>query len=64
DIPREIATEVAHAAADYVAAEAVILDFLKTGSKDSRQFSEARQEAMRRIGVLGKQVRHNKTRRP
>ena len=61
DIPADIATDVASAAADYVAAEAVILDFLKTGSKDSKQFSEARQEAMRRIGELGRRVR---TRRP
>src|SRR6185369_6572748 len=43
-IPHAIGSEVAHVAAEYVAAEAVILDFLKTGSKDVKKFSEARIE--------------------
>lgn len=57
DIPGEIAAQVAEVAADYVAAEAVVLDFVKTGSKDVKQYSAARQEAMRRIAELGKRVR-------
>ena len=55
-IPHAIASEVAHAAADFVAAENVILDFLKTGSKDVAKFSEARVECMRQIGALGKRL--------
>ena len=57
NIPHEIASEVAAASADYVAAEGIILNFLKTGSRDVRQYSEARQEAMHQIGELGKRVR-------
>ena len=56
-IPPEIAADVADAAAEYVAAEAVVLDFLKTGSKDVKQYSEARRELLRRIAALGERVR-------
>jgi 4-hydroxy-4-methyl-2-oxoglutarate aldolase len=56
-IPNDIATDVAQAAADYVAAENVVLDFLKTSSKDVKRYSEARQECLRRIAELGRQVR-------
>src|SRR5882724_4528269 len=55
-IPHAIASEVAHVAAEYVAAEAVILDFLKTGSKDVKEFTEARMECFRQLGELGKRV--------
>jgi 4-hydroxy-4-methyl-2-oxoglutarate aldolase len=57
-IPHSIASEVAHAAAEYAAAEGVILEFTKSGSKDVKKFSEARQECFRQIGELGKRVRH------
>lgn len=56
-IPLEIASEVAEAADEYVAAEAVVLDHLKTGSRDVARFSQARQECLRRIAELGKRVR-------
>ncbi len=56
-IPNNIASEVAHAAADFVAAENVILDFLKTGSKDVKGYSEARKECLRLIAELGQRVR-------
>jgi 4-hydroxy-4-methyl-2-oxoglutarate aldolase len=55
-IPHAIGSEVAQVAAEYVAAENVILDFLKTGSKDEAKFSEARKECMRQITALGKRV--------
>lgn len=55
-IPHEIASEVAGVAGEYVAAEAVILDYLKTGSPSVSRFSQARQECMRRIGELGERV--------
>jgi len=56
-IPLDIASEVAHAAAEYAAAEAVVLDFLKTWSRDAEKYSEARQETMRMIAELGRRVR-------
>lgn len=56
-VPNEIGSEVAQAAAEYVAAEGVILDFLKTGSRDVKRYSESRQEAMRQIAELGSRVR-------
>jgi len=55
-IPHAIASEVAQVAAEYVAAEAVVLDFTKIGSKDVKKFSEARQECFRRLGELSKRV--------
>jgi regulator of RNase E activity RraA len=57
-IPHSIAAEVAHVAAEYVAAEAVILDFIRTGSKDVKQFSAARQECFRQLAELSKRVTH------
>jgi 4-hydroxy-4-methyl-2-oxoglutarate aldolase len=56
-IPHAIGSEVAHVAAEYVAAENVILDFLKTGVKEVKRFSEARQECMRQLAELSKRVR-------
>ncbi len=56
-IPHEIASEVAGACEEYMACEAVILDHLKSGSKEVRAFSDARQECMRRIAELSSRVR-------
>jgi 4-hydroxy-4-methyl-2-oxoglutarate aldolase len=56
-IPPEIASEVAHAAAEYVAAEAVILDYLKTGVRDTKAYAEVRKGAMAQIAELGRRVR-------
>jgi regulator of RNase E activity RraA len=56
-IPHEIASDVAHAAAEFVAAETYILDYLKTGERDGARFSEVRHEAMARIAELGRRVR-------
>lgn len=56
-IPLEIANEVAGACEEYMAAESVVIDFAKTGVRDLKRYSEARQEAMRRIGELGARVR-------
>ncbi len=60
-IPHSIALDIADAAAEYVAAEAVILDFLKSANRDRKAFSEARQETMRRIAALGVRVRSKGT---
>ena len=56
-IPQEIASEVAQAAADYIAAEAIILDYCKAGAVQTKRFGEVRQEAMHQIAELGKRVR-------
>jgi regulator of RNase E activity RraA len=56
-IPAEIAPDVAQVAAEFVAAEAVVLDHLKSGSRDVTQFAQARRECLARIAELGKRVR-------
>ena len=56
-IPVDIAAEVAQAAAEYVAAESVLLDYCRGADRDPKRYSEARQETMRRIAELGKRVR-------
>jgi regulator of RNase E activity RraA len=56
-IPNEIASEVAHAAAEYIAAEGIVLNYLKTGPRDSRQYAEARAEMIRAIAALSERVR-------
>ena len=56
-IPHEIASEVADAAAEFVAAEAVVLDFVKSGVKDVKRYAEARKECMDRIDALGSRLR-------
>ncbi len=55
-IPHEIASEVAGVAEEFVACESVVLDFVKTGSKDLPAYSEARKEMMHRIAELGRRV--------
>jgi len=55
-IPHSIASEVAQVAAEYVAAEAVILNFTKTGSTDVKKFTAARLECFHLLGELGKRV--------
>src|SRR5215469_11937890 len=56
-IPESIAADVAHAAAEFVAAESVVMAFADSGSRDLKEYSEARQEMMRRIGDLGRRLR-------
>jgi regulator of RNase E activity RraA len=56
-IPDEIASEAAHVAAEYVAAEAVVIDYAKSGRRDVKAYAEARSDAFRRIGELGKRLK-------
>jgi regulator of RNase E activity RraA len=56
-IPIGIASAVAHACAGLVAAEAVVLDYLRAGKVDPAGFAAAREECHRRISELAKQVR-------
>ena len=55
-IPLDIASDVAHAAQEFVDAESVVIEFAKSGRRDVKAYSEARQETMRLIGELGKRV--------
>lgn len=61
-IPEAIVSEVAQASAEFVAAEAVVLDFTRTGSRDAKAYSEARRETLRLIAELGKRLRTGRAR--
>src|SRR5690349_3588732 len=56
-IPNAIAAEVAQAAAEFVAAEAVVIGFARSGNRDCKAYTEARGETMRQIAELGKRLR-------
>jgi len=56
-IPLEIASELAGAAREFVAAEAIVLDYLKTGSAEVRAFAEARRAMMDAIAALSRRLR-------
>jgi len=56
-IPPEIASAVAHACAEYMAAEQVVLDYCRSEQLTPAGFSEARAECARRIAALSDRVR-------
>jgi len=56
-IPLEIASDVADAAAEFVDAESIVLDYLKSGPPTVAGFSEARKAMMAAQAALGKRVR-------
>jgi len=56
-IPLQIAGEIADTAAEYVAAEAIVLDYLKTGKPEVKAFAEARRAMLEAIEALSKRVR-------
>jgi regulator of RNase E activity RraA len=56
-IPLEIAPEIADAAGEFAAAEAIVLDYLKQGPPDVKRFAEARRGMMDAIAALGRRVR-------
>jgi 4-hydroxy-4-methyl-2-oxoglutarate aldolase len=56
-IPNDIASAVAHACAEYVAAEAVVLDYLKAGRPDPKGYAAARKECRERIEALERKVK-------
>ncbi|MCS6851459.1 MAG: RraA family protein [Gemmataceae bacterium] len=56
-IPNEIASAVAQACPAYVEAEAVVLNYLKSGKVDPQGFAAARKECKRRIDQLAEQLR-------
>jgi regulator of RNase E activity RraA len=55
-IPREIASAVAHASRAFMAAEQVVLDYLKSGSATAEGLGKARAECGRMIESLRKKV--------
>jgi regulator of RNase E activity RraA len=60
-IPREIASEVADACVEFMAAEAVILEYLKGPLLSPRGFAEARDECKRGVAAIEKRVRRHGT---
>ena len=56
-IPAEIASEVGEAAAEFVKAESILLDYLNAGAPEMKKFGEVRLAMMDAIGALGKRVR-------
>lgn len=60
NVPAELADEIADAAAEYVAAEGVLLELIRQGPCDRKQWAEARQESQRRIEELGRRLRRSR----
>jgi regulator of RNase E activity RraA len=56
-IPNEIASAVGRACPEYMAAEAVILDYLKAGRVDPKGFTTARSECRDRIEALRRKLK-------
>ena len=56
-IPLEIAGQVADAAVEYIAAEALLLDYLKSGPPQVAAFAEARRAMMDALGELSRRLR-------
>jgi len=56
-IPLEVGSEVAHACADYVAAEGIILEYLRSKSVTPKGFAEARNECKNRIDALARRLK-------
>jgi regulator of RNase E activity RraA len=56
-IPVEIAAEVAEACPEFMAAEAVVLDYLKAGRVDAKGFAAAHKECRERIEALRRRLR-------
>jgi 4-hydroxy-4-methyl-2-oxoglutarate aldolase len=59
-IPESIASEVAHAAAEFMDCEAGCIAFARAGQADPKGYSDARQEMLRRITELGRRLRGGK----
>jgi regulator of RNase E activity RraA len=56
-IPNEIASAVAHGCAEYMAAEAVVLNYLKSARVDSKGYAAARNECRSLIDELAGKLR-------
>jgi regulator of RNase E activity RraA len=56
-VPNAIASAVAHACKEYMAAEAVVLDYLRAGRVDPKGFAAARNECRDRIEALARRLK-------
>jgi 4-hydroxy-4-methyl-2-oxoglutarate aldolase len=56
-IPHEIAAAVAEACPEFMQAEAVVLDYLKSGPPDPTRYAAARNESRDRIEALARRLR-------
>jgi 4-hydroxy-4-methyl-2-oxoglutarate aldolase len=56
-IPRDLAAVVVEGCAGYMDAEAVVLNYLKSGGVNTRGYIVARDECKRRLGELGKKLK-------
>jgi regulator of RNase E activity RraA len=56
-IPIEIASAVAQACPEFMAAESVILDYCKSGNVDAKGFAAAQKECRDRIDKLGRKLK-------
>jgi regulator of RNase E activity RraA len=56
-VPEDIAPAVADACAEYVAAEAVVLDYLRAGKVDPKGYAEARNACRDRIQALERRLK-------
>src|ERR1017187_767781 len=61
-IPLEIAAAVPQAAAELAAAEAMVLDYLRSGKPEVPAFQEARKAMMNEFAAIGKRVRGHSAR--
>ena len=56
-IPNELASEVAHACAELVAAEQIVFDYLKSPNINPKGYAEARKECKNHIDGLAKRLK-------
>jgi 4-hydroxy-4-methyl-2-oxoglutarate aldolase len=56
-IPLAIASEVAHACADFMAAEAVVLDYLRAGKVDVKEYAARRNTCKEMIDALARRLK-------
>jgi 4-hydroxy-4-methyl-2-oxoglutarate aldolase len=56
-VPNDLAAAVAQACPEFVAAEAVVLDYVKAGRVDPRGFAAAHKECRARIDALARKLR-------
>ncbi len=58
-VPHAIASEVAHACADFMAAEAIVMDYLKGSAVTPKGFAQARAGCKDRIDALARRLKRN-----
>jgi regulator of RNase E activity RraA len=56
-IPNEVASAVAHACPEYMAAEAIVMDYLKAGKIDPKGYAAARKGCKERIDELARKLK-------